>query len=228
MSSSKWSLVKVIASLLVVVVVAAAVLSTVTRRAAAASPPSLNLNVLLIGDGTSDATTAAWQSALSSEGLAYTLATATGAYGAETVTLPALTTGTVGNFNGVVIADSPAAFASGQLTSLFSYESSYGVRQIDGYTAPYLGETSGTAGALDGTTGTVTPAGLVALPQLKSPLPFDTGTYGYGATVTAGAPFTPWITDAAGQVVAGVYQHPSSDAQAGVSELEIGFNYGAT
>jgi len=68
MSSSKWSLVKVIASLLVVVVVAAAVLSTVTRRAAAASPPSLNLNVLLIGDGTSDATTAAWQSALSSEG----------------------------------------------------------------------------------------------------------------------------------------------------------------
>jgi len=38
-----------------------------------------------------------------------------------------------------------AAFASGQLTSLFSYESSYGVRQIDGYTAPYLGETSGTA-----------------------------------------------------------------------------------
>ena len=228
MSSSKWSLVKVIASLLVVVVVAAAVLSTVTRRAAAASPPSLNLNVLLIGDGTSDATTAAWQSALSSEGVAYTLATATGAYGAETVTLPALTTGTVGNFNGVVIADSPAAFASGQLTSLFSYESSYGVRQIDGYTAPYLGETSGTAGALDGTTGTVTPAGLVALPQLKGPLPFDTGTYGYGATVTAGAPFTPWITDAAGQVVAGVYQHPSSDAQAGVSELEIGFNYGAT
>ena len=53
----------------------------------------LDLNVLLIGAGPSDPTTAAWQSALTSEGVAYTEVTAAGAYGAETVTLPALTTG---------------------------------------------------------------------------------------------------------------------------------------
>src|ERR1035441_6848938 len=102
----------------------------------AAAPPTLNLNVLLIGTGSSDPTTAAWQSALSSEGVAYTSVTASGSYGAETVTLPALTTGSVGNFNGVVLADSPTAFAAGQLSALFSYESSYGVRQIDGYMYP--------------------------------------------------------------------------------------------
>ena len=80
---------------------------------AATAPPELSLNVLLIGTGSTDPTTAAWESALTDEGVAYTEVTATGTYGAETVTLPALTTGTVGNFNGVVIADSPAGFACG-------------------------------------------------------------------------------------------------------------------
>ena len=41
--------------------------------------------------GASDPTTAAWQSALTSEGVAFTSVTASGAYGAETVTLPTLT-----------------------------------------------------------------------------------------------------------------------------------------
>ena len=48
-----------------------------------------------------------------------------------------------------------------------------------------------TSGALDGTTGTLTAAGLAAFPELKGPVPFDTGTFGYRATVNAGAPFTP-------------------------------------
>jgi len=50
--------------------------TTWRQRASAATPPTLNLNVLLIGG----ATTAAWQSALSSEGVAYTLVTPSGAY----------------------------------------------------------------------------------------------------------------------------------------------------
>ena len=60
----------------------------------------------------------AWQSALSSEGVAYTLVTPSGTYGAETMTLPALSSGTTANFDAVVFADSPFAFASGQLTAL--------------------------------------------------------------------------------------------------------------
>ncbi|HZM55204.1 MAG TPA: hypothetical protein VFC03_09295, partial [Acidimicrobiales bacterium] len=181
----------------------ATLVSVAARPAAAAAPVQLNLNVLLIGTGSSDPTTAAWQSALSSEGVSYTLATATGAYGAETVTLPSLTTGSVGNFNGVVLADSPAGFAAGQLSALDTYESTDRVRQIDGYTYPIpaQGITVVSGGALDGTTATLTAAGLAGLPGLKGTVPFDTGTYGYPASVVAGtigAAFTPWLENASG------------------------------
>jgi hypothetical protein len=56
------------------------------ETASAATSSQLSLNVLLIGAGSSDPTTAAWQSALSSEGVAYTEVTATtsGGYGAPT------------------------------------------------------------------------------------------------------------------------------------------------
>src|ERR1035438_3123615 len=181
----------------------------VPRSVGAAAPPTLNLNVLLIGTGSSDPTTAAWQSALSSEGVAYTSVTASGGYGAETVALPALTTGSVGNFNGVVLADSPSGFAAGQLSALDTYESSYGVRQVDGYMypSPALGLTDASSGALTGTA-QLTAAGLAALPGLKGTVPFDTGTWGYPSTIGAGAPLTPWLENAAGQVLARVYQHP--------------------
>src|ERR1019366_3579559 len=152
---------------------------------AAATPPQLDLKILLIGGGSGDVTTAAWQAALNSEGVPFTLATASGASPDETVPLPALSSGNVGNYNGVVIADSPAGFAAGQLTALDTYESTFGVRQLDGYMypSPSLGVTEITGGALDGTTGTLTSAGLAAFPELKGPIPFDTGSYGYGATV---------------------------------------------
>jgi hypothetical protein len=144
--------------------------------ASAATPLQLNLKVLLIGATSTDPTTAAWESALTAEGVSYTEVDASG----TDVTLPALTTGSVGNFNGVVFADSPASFAAGQLTSLFAYESTYGVRQIDGYTAPYYGLTIvGTGGALDSTTAQLTASGLSALPELAGPIPFSTGSYGY-------------------------------------------------
>jgi hypothetical protein len=201
--------------------------------ASAATPPTLDLKVLLIGDGPADPTTGAWEAALTSEGVPYTEATATGSIGSETVTLPALTSGSTGNFNGVVIADDPADFASGQLSALYSYESAFGVRQVDGYVfpTPTLGLTLAGSGALDGTTGTLTAAGLTDFPELQGPIPFDNGTFGYWSTVNAGAPFTPLLTNSAGDVLAGVYQHPtdssSADPQAGVSELALNFDYNA-
>ena len=122
----------------------------------APAAPTLDLKVLLVGGPSGDVTTSAWQAALDSEGVPYTLATASGAIGSETVTLPALSSGTTGNFNAVVIADSPAFFAAGQLDALDAYESSFGVRQVDGYMypSPALGvtvvATSGAAGRDDG------------------------------------------------------------------------------
>ena len=75
-------------------------------------------------------------SALSNEGVAFDEVTATGAVGSEQVTLPALSSGSTGNYNGVVIADSPTDYAAGQLTALDTYESTFGVRQVDGYMFP--------------------------------------------------------------------------------------------
>ncbi|MFI9383574.1 putative Ig domain-containing protein [Kutzneria sp. NPDC052558] len=198
--------------------------------AAAATPSRLDLNVLLIGAGASDPTTAAWQSALSGEGVAYTTATVSGAAGSQTVSLPALSTGAEGHFNGVVIADSPTNFAAGALDTLYDYEAAFGVRQVDGYMypSPALGVTAGPGGTLDNTTAQLTAAGRDQLPELKGPVPMDAGTYGYPATAVAGAPFTPWLENSAGNVLAGVYQHPAADRQANVSELALTFDYNAS
>ena len=95
------------------------------------------------------------------------------------------------------------------------------------YPDPNLGATEASGGALDGTTGTLTAAGLAAFPALAGPIPFATGTYGYGATVDAGAPYTSLLANSAGQALAGVYQHPSTDPQAGVAELSLYFDYNA-
>ena len=93
------------------------------------------------------------------------------------------------------------------------------------YPDPALGVTEAAGGALDGTTGTLTSAGLTAFPQLKGPVPVGTGSYGYGygATVSSGAPYTPFLTNSAGNTMAGVYQHPGTDPQARVSELALNF-----
>src|SRR5271170_1387117 len=198
--------------------------------ASAATPNTLDLKVLLIGDGPSDPMTSAWASALTSEGVPFTEADASGAVGSETVTLPGLSSGTTGNYNGVVIADDPADFASGQLTALYSYESTFGVRQVDGdaFPTPSLGLTFVNSGVLDNTTGSLTPAGLTAFPELQGPVPFDPGTFGAWSTVNPGAPFTPILENSAGQVLAGIYQHPATDPQAGVSELALNFDYNSS
>ena len=152
--------------LVVLVAVAFGVLAMHASGAAAATPQTLNLKVLLVGQGPTDVTTAAWAAALKSEGVPYTEVDATGTAPSETITLPALSSGSTGNYNGVIIADSPTNYAAGQLTPLFTYESAFGVRQVDGYMYPSaaLGATPATAGVLDGTTGQLTAAGLVAFP----------------------------------------------------------------
>jgi hypothetical protein len=129
MRRSKWLTVRVASAVLTM---SGALVAPLGASAAlAATPDTLNLNVLLIGGVTSNA----WTSALSSEGVQYTLVTPSGSAPSETLTLPTLSSGTTGNFDAVVFADSPANFAAGQLTSLFAYESAFQIRQIDGYTS---------------------------------------------------------------------------------------------
>ncbi len=59
-------------------------------------------------------------------------------------------------------------------------------------------------------------------------MPFDTGSYGYVATVSPGAPFTPLLTSADGNVAGrGVPASGRTDPQAGVAELALTFDYNA-
>ncbi len=168
-------------------------LSVSPAAAATTATVTLGLRLLLIGEpasaGVADPTTAAWESALATDGAQYTEVDAVGTAPNQTITLPTLSTGTTGYFNGVVFADSPTDFASGQLTALYTYESTFLVNQLDGYMFPNpaLGATEATSGALDGTTGTLTATGLADFPELAGPIPFATGTYGYGAVITSGA-----------------------------------------
>lgn len=198
--------------------------------ATAAAPPQLDLRVLLIGQGDADATTAAWKAALTSQGVPFDLVTAGGSEGARTLVLPTLSDGDVGHYNGIVIADSPTDYPAAVLAPLFAYESAFGVRQLNGYMypSPALGVTASSAGPRDGITARLTAAGLAQWPALKGPVPFDSGSYGFTATVTPGAPYTSLIEDATGATMGGVYQHPSTGVQAGVSELSLHFNYNST
>ncbi|MGO9873049.1 MAG: fibronectin type III domain-containing protein [Acidimicrobiia bacterium] len=210
---------------------------------------TVDLRVLLIGDpggAATDPTTAAWAAGLTTQGVAYTEADPTGTIPNETVTLPTLTSSaTHGLYNAVVFAGKPADFAAGQLTTLFGYESTFGIRQIDGdFVAGYpaagnLGlnaiSDAQNGAAISSTTATLTAAGLSAFPALNGPVPIDAGVFGYsgttaGVTLPTGATETPLLNDASGNVLIGVYQHPTAaqdptDLQAGVAEMTIGFNY---
>ncbi len=140
--------------------------------AAATHANTLDLKVLVVGGvggAQNDPTTAAWDAALTQEGVPYTEVDASGTVGSETVSLPTLSNGTTGNYNGIVIADSPANFSDAALAPLFAYEAQFGVNQVDGYTAPFYGETLVNGGVLDGSIGTLSAAGMAALPSLAGP-----------------------------------------------------------
>jgi hypothetical protein len=212
----------------------------VTSTAAHAAPgQELDLKVLLIGQNGGDPTTAAWQSELTSEGVAYTLVLAQGTPGSETVNLPALTdpaNSSHGFYDGVVVVPSVFDFSSfDALLPVWQYESTFNVRQIDAYVYPESalnGLNPVSSGDQSGTTPTLTTAGQAAFPALNGPVPLDTGTYGYPSQVAApaGDTVTPLLDDASGNVLIAVDQHANPDYttdQSGVSELSITFDYGA-
>jgi hypothetical protein len=211
-------------TLVAALLIAAPLATLIATSPASATPNSIALKVLLVGNGVSDPTTAAWEAALSNEGVSYTEVDANTSETPWTLSLPTLSSGSTGDFDAVVIADDRADFAAGQLSALDAYEIAFGVRELDGYAypSPTLGVAEVSAGLLDGTSAQLTSAGLAALPGLAGPLAFDTGTYGYSSTVISGAPFTPWIENSAGDVLGGVYQQPS-----GISQAALFFNYGA-
>jgi hypothetical protein len=120
-----------------------------------------------------------------------------------------------------VFADSETVpgLTDAERAALFAFEVKFGVRQVDAFpgAGPGVGLTLvGTGGgSLDGTTATVTPAGLTApFTYLAGPLPMGIGSYlssGTPATtLPAGASFTNLATVPFGgttATLAGIYKH---------------------
>ena len=84
------------------------------------------------------------------------------------------------------------------------------------------------SGALDGTTGTLTAAGLTAFPELKGPDPVRHRHLRLRGHGEHRGPVHAAADQRGRDVLAGVYQHPGTDPQAGVSELALNFDYNAS
>jgi hypothetical protein len=128
MFKSKWLFTKLVMAVALLGVVA---LPAQSAGAATSTAPTLGLKVLLIGgsptSGNAEPTTTAWEDALTSEGVPFTEVDGAGLYGAETVTLPTLTSSaSVRQLQRQWSSLIPThRFATGQLTALYTYEASF-------------------------------------------------------------------------------------------------------
>jgi hypothetical protein len=145
-------------------------------------------------------------------------------------------------YQAVVLPNADPFTNQAEMTALTSYEQQFGIRQVDSYVYPTAAVGLGApdyAGSLDGTTATVSAAGLSgAFPYLRGSVPFEdlnpsvAESYGYLATPlpdnpTAGTSFQTYLTGTApagtagspSGVLAGVYSTP------GRQELALTFAY---
>ncbi|MBB5872886.1 hypothetical protein F4553_006320 [Allocatelliglobosispora scoriae] len=143
---------------------------------------------------------------------------------------PALTAGALSDtvsgrprakYNGVVLPNEHA-LPPAELAVLATFEQTFGVRQIDAYTAPTaaVGLTTTWSGVLDGGQLSVTSAGQAAgFGYLNGVLPIDdvdpnvSESYGYLAEPVAGATYTPLVNGASetSGAIIGVYRNGNHD-----------------
>jgi hypothetical protein len=211
----------------------------VIHATAVVSAPRVDLNVLIVTDGTP--WVQAIQQQLASEGVPTTVVDLTSS-SRPTITSSflsgTLANGTpVGYFQGVVLpSDAPSQLSAAELSALASYETAFSVRQVDAYLYP-TGNVGMNApaygGPLDGSQVTVTAAAKADnFGYLKGTFNFEgtaggTTSYGYLAQPlpnTATTSFTPYLTTTipgttTTGTLAGVYDN------AGRQQMEISFGY---
>ncbi len=232
MRARSWSAVCALALCASVLVVSTGTGPSGSASAASNSsvlPTSTEMRFLLIG-AADDPPIGAWADRLASEGVPFTRVQPGNAAELAAPALVEAADSTRGRFNAVVIDSANGGYSSSELADVYAYEARFGVRQVDAYVWPTsaIGLTylSG-SDPVEGTTATLTTAALAGdFGYLKGPVPLESGTYGYPASVDSGAPFTPYLTGGGG-VLAGVYQHPdvTTDPQSGVAEMALTFNY---
>jgi hypothetical protein len=213
----------------------------VIHAAAVVSAPRVDLNVLIVTDGTP--WVQAIQQQLASEGVPTTVVDLTSS-SRPTITSSflsgTLANGTpVGHFQGVVLPnDAPSQLSAAELSALASYETAFSVRQVDAYLYP-TGNVGMNApaygGSLDGSQVTVTAAAKADnFGYLKGTFSFEgtaggSTSYGYLAQPlpnTATTSFTPYLTTAipgttTTGTLAGVYDNAGRQQM----ELSFGYNY---
>ena len=208
-----------VASLLV----AGLLTSSVTSTTAATLPLRIDLRVLVLDDGSP------WVDGIASEmqveGVPYT-AVALGSPSRQPITDAFLASGDRAFYQAVVAPDYLiSTLTAAERTSLRAFEAKFGVREVDGFNwpNPAVGlDYPGVIGDINGTTATVTPAGLAGgFGYLNGPVPFSAGSYSYvaeplpAASQVAGANFTtlvgaPLPNGATGSLV-GVYSNAGVD-----------------
>jgi hypothetical protein len=199
-----------------------ALVATPPAAAATIPSPRVNLRVLVVTNG--DPSSLAIETELDREGIPYTEVD-TRTTGRPTISASYLADAPIGRFQAVVLpGQGGGGLAAAEVSALSAYETQYGVRQVDAYDFPTttMGAVStGATGGLDGTTATVTAAGLAGpFSYLKSPVPIEDidptidETFGYLAkpdpAIKAGETFTPLLTATKGTTtgsILGVYAH---------------------
>jgi hypothetical protein len=202
-------------------------MSSVASVSAAAFPYRVDLNVLVLDDGSPYV--GAIKSEMDVEGVTYTSV----AIASATITNSFLTNNAVlssateAKFQAVVAPDyTLGGLDSGEVNTLRAYEAKFGVREVDAYNYPAAAIGMNTpvfAGDINGVTATVNAAGKAAgFGYLNGPVPFSAGSYTYLATPLAiqasGATYTSLVEAPGGGItgsIVGVY------AKGGVEQMVI-------
>jgi hypothetical protein len=203
-------------------------LNATATTATAAGTPRLDLKILLIGGDAGDPTTQAWISELKREGVPFTLVRPGNGDALPALTNPA--DPTHGYYNGVILGTSSSVL--GDLDSVYAYERTFNVRQVNGYEFPNPAVGLNFQAVVDTPfTAQLTTRGKASFPYLAGPVPMDGGSYIYDAyTATIDDPnFVTSLTTPAGRTIGGFFTHtetdPSKDPKAGVQEAVLTFNY---
>lgn len=185
---------------------AVVVVGSAPIASAATASQKVDLKVLVVTDG--GPAVAAISQELTTEGVPQTVVDLNSATRPQ-LTAAFLATATEAKFQSVVLPNqAPSGLSAAELTALTTFESTFGIRQVDSYVYPTAAvglNAPAYSGQLDGTTASVTAAGKAvgAFPYLTGPVKFEdrspsvAESYGYlstPATAAAGTSFTPLVT----------------------------------
>lgn len=217
-----------------VLLACASLLSGLPTPASAATPNQrVDLRILVLSANGAEPSFQAWTAALEREGVPFDAIVANSAPPITSSTLTS--TSAHAKYQAIVMATGgliscdvngcASALSPDEWAAINAFEVEFGIRQVNAYTypTPEFGlNYPSFAGALDGTTASVTPTGANAFPYLAGPVPLDMGTYGYLSTPVAGADFQTLVQAPDGSSLVGVYRHD------GREEMVVTFDGNAT